>query len=137
MNSDERQWTLTTLHAHFVALLNAKEQRDDQRFAAQKEATNLALTAADRAVTKAETAAEKRFEAVNEFRSTLADQQRTLMPRAETELLIRGVLERINKLEDSQMRRAAVGQGLHLGWVVLIGLIGLMGTVIGIATFFR
>jgi hypothetical protein len=46
--------------------------------------TTLALAAADKAVTKAEIATEKRFEGVNEFRSTLADQAARLMPREES-----------------------------------------------------
>lgn len=45
----------------------------------------LALTAADKAVNKAELATEKRFEGVNEFRSQLSDQAATFMPRTEAE----------------------------------------------------
>lgn len=66
--------------------------------AAQQSAVNAALVAADRAVLKAETASEKRFDAVNEFRGTLSDQQRTLMPRPETEILFAGVKRQIDDL---------------------------------------
>lgn len=60
-----------------------QEKANDQRFEAQEKAVGAALAAAKEAVAKAETAAEKRFDAVNEFRSTLKDQQATLMPRTE------------------------------------------------------
>src|SRR5687768_2375402 len=88
---------LCTRVARIEAELAANDRRYEQRFADQqtavntalsaaKEAVNAAMLAANAAVTKAETAYDKRFEAVNEFRGTLSDQQRTLMPRAEAEL---------------------------------------------------
>lgn len=43
---------------------------------------------AEKAVLKAEISADKRFESVNEFRSTLSDQAGTFMPRKETESLV-------------------------------------------------
>lgn len=43
----------------------------------------LAFEASDRAISKAEAAAEKRFESVNEFRAQLNDQQRTFLTRTE------------------------------------------------------
>jgi hypothetical protein len=44
-------------------------------------------------VSKAELAADKRFESVNEFRQTLTDQQQTFMPRLEA-------AERMNSMTD-------------------------------------
>src|ERR1700726_2034245 len=61
----------------------------------QEKAVAAALAAADRAVSKADFATEKRFDAVNEFRATLSDQAAHLMPRAECEL-------RLKALEDSR-----------------------------------
>ena len=71
----ESEWTVETLKAHY-----------DQRFIDQDRAVQAALNAAEKAVTKAETASEKRFDAVNEFRAQLADQAQTFIPRAEAEL---------------------------------------------------
>lgn len=87
-------------------LLREVDRRYEQRFIAQENAVGLALTrvdkefhehiaqvrtethaaleAADKAINKSESATEKRFESVNEFRAQLADQTRTFMPRTES-----------------------------------------------------
>ncbi len=64
---------------------DAQQKAIADALVAAEKAVTTALLSADRAVVKAETAAEKRFESVNEFRSTLADQAATLIPRAEAE----------------------------------------------------
>ena len=46
---------------------------------AQDEKVQLALASAEKAITKAETATEKRFEGVNEFRQALSDQAGTFV----------------------------------------------------------
>lgn len=82
--------TLRGLYAYFTLwLTNAerfdaeRDRRYEDRSRAQDEKTALALSAAEKAISKAEAATEKRFDAVNEFRGTLSDQAATLLPRAE------------------------------------------------------
>jgi CHASE3 domain sensor protein len=129
--------------AHVHDLLVEKDKHYEQRFSDTKIAVDAALIAADKAVaaqlagqkeavTKAETAAEKRFESVNEFRNTLSDQQRTLMPRAEAEVkfevnnkLMDAILARLDKTEGK-------GAGLSQSWGVLVGAVGLIGSLIAI-----
>ncbi len=67
-------------------MLNEREDRTKERFVALDKNIQIAMVAADKAVTKAELATERRFEGVNEFRQTLADQASRLMPRAEYEV---------------------------------------------------
>src|SRR3990167_5404948 len=102
---DTSGWTFETLLYHIEQLLAAQDARheiQDKRYSERQEASDKAITAALNsaaiAVNKAETAYEKRFDAVNEFRATLADQQRTLMPRPETEILFAGVKAQISSL---------------------------------------
>lgn len=57
---------------HIRALLVEKDKRDEQRFKAM-----------ETAILKAETAVEKRFESVNEFRQTLSDQTNSFVSRVE------------------------------------------------------
>lgn len=64
-------------------IMDERDVRYEQRFKAMDEKTSLALTASEKAVSKAEIATEKRFDAVNEFRGTLSDQARLLIPREE------------------------------------------------------
>jgi len=89
-------WTIETLKTHFEALLKETDRRTEQRFADQEKAVSAALAAAEKAVLnasisaekavlKAEGASEKRFESVNEFRSALNDQTKSLITRTEVE----------------------------------------------------
>lgn len=63
-------WTVDSLKEHFETRINALEDRLDERHQAQKEA-----------ILKSETAAERRFESVNEFRGQLNDQVKTFITR--------------------------------------------------------
>lgn len=105
----ESGWTFDTLYAHFA-----------ERMQAQKEMVALALAAAKEAVTKAEAASERRFAAVNEFRETLADQQRTLMPRLEAQFQIDALRKEVEALKEANMRQTSrgIGQGQVVAWVV-------------------
>lgn len=93
-------------------------------FVVAEKAVQAALAAADRAVSKAELAADKRFESVNEFRQTLDDQQRTLMPRQEADVIFRGLAEKVGALERRITQRDAESSGTKGGWVLAIGAIG-------------
>ncbi len=128
------------------AAFTAQKEAVTIAFLSQKEAVTAALAAADRAVIKAELASEKRFESVNEFRSTLADQQRTLMPRAEAEAIVKGLdskldsmskvlTEKIEGLARAQVSNAALREGAKDGWQYAVAVIGLLFTVLGIFTF--
>jgi len=64
-------------------LREAEINANEQRFKAQEQAVAFALASAEKAVTKAELAAEKRFESVNEFRNQLKDQTGTFLTRNE------------------------------------------------------
>ena len=73
------------LRDYFTLWLERLEVFYTRRFEDLDAKTTLALAAADKAVTKAEIATEKRFEGVNEFRATLADQATRLIPREEAQ----------------------------------------------------
>lgn len=132
--SSGSEWTVETLRqrtdlriAHVTALVEANDRRYEERYLAQKEMVATALTAAEKAVasalaaaekavTKAETAAEKRFEAVNEFRGTLGDQQRTLMPRPEAETKFGALDEKLLALQQRLDRSEGTKRGTFEGW---------------------
>lgn len=96
----------------------------DAAFAAQKEGISAALTAADRAVNKAELATEKRFESVNEFRATLDNQQRTLIPRSEVGVIQDGLNEKITQLTKLMDQIQAERLGVKGGWGYAVGVVG-------------
>lgn len=62
-------------------------------------------SASEKAIDKAQLAAEKRFEGVNEFRATLSDQAATLMPRAESELRLQALMDKMDDITDRNSNR--------------------------------
>jgi hypothetical protein len=121
--------------------LRGLRQYVDMRFAEQKEAVSAALTAADkavnaallaadRAVAKAEVATDKRFEGVNEFRAALADNARLMMPRAEAERAFAALGEKIDLANKQLASRQDQGIGMHQGWMLLIGAVGVIEAVV-------
>lgn len=95
-------------------------------FAAAKEAVAAARDAQDRAVLKAEVAADKRFESVNEFRKTLDDQQRTLMPRAESDRAMQGLSDKLAALKEQADRLVSERIGIKGGWGYAVGIVGFL-----------
>lgn len=107
----------SNLRDYLDAKINGNRELSDSMFKAQETAVNAALTAAEKAVNAALAASEKAIgkaeaaqlrvnEGQNEFRGTLKDQAAMLMPRAETELLLRelrGVVSNLN-VEMSNLR---------------------------------
>ena len=110
----------------------AQEKAVTTALASQEKAVTAALAAADRAVSKAETASEKRFEGVNEFRASLNDQSRLLMPRAEAEQRAASMAEKIDVLTARVNARddRGIGRTDVAGWIV--GAVGLVGGLIAI-----
>jgi hypothetical protein len=131
-----------------VAQRLEEAKHDRERMMLQlRENIELAMTAQRVAVDKAEVSIEKRFDAVNEFRAQLGDQARTLMPRAEAEVLFKGIATRFeaeNKVVgDLDARVIAMrseqngsGQGFKSGWALALGVGTLITLIIGIAAFF-
>lgn len=125
-------------------LIDEREDRTKERFASMKIAVDAALAAADRAVTKAEIATEKRFEGVNEFRETLRDQASTLMPRSEYEVQHNTLAE---KVISSERRLTLIETTQHgkrdglviLGYVALgvFAAVTAIGTILGALFFHR
>ena len=90
--------TDVSLKEFLLALMKERDQRYEQRFAgidkildkqdefARITDITVAMNASEKAILKAETATERRFESVNEFRSQLADQQITFVRKPEVDL---------------------------------------------------
>lgn len=130
-------WTVDTLRADVLGRLNELDKRYEQRFIAQEKAVVAALQAAKEAVNKAETATEKRFEGVNEFRSSLSDLTATMMPRSESTARWSALADRVNKLESNMDLIHGRGKGLSDTWGYVVGAIGAIGAVVAIILAFN
>jgi hypothetical protein len=112
-----------TLKEFFKTLLDERDKRFDQRF-----------NQMDRAVTKAEVATEKRFESVNEFRNTLADQQRTFIPRKEAEMLFKNINDKLNIYCSKLDKIENMKQGGNVVWAYILSGVSLFAAIIAIVT---
>ncbi|WP_204011111.1 hypothetical protein [Virgisporangium aurantiacum] len=88
-----------------------------------------ALAAADKAVSKAETATEKRFESVDEFRQRLSDQTRSLVSKVEFDAVRDSSAVRIADLASRLDKTEGNAVGLNAGWVYLIGGLSVAATL--------
>ncbi len=91
-------WTTDTLKAYCERLLDEHDRRYEQRFISQQSAVQDALRAASIAVDKAEATAEKWRQNANEWRGTLSDRDRLLIPRIEAEQRLHALDEKINSI---------------------------------------
>jgi hypothetical protein len=124
---------------HLRVLMDERDVRYGQRFeaqqkaldaalASQKEATANALAAADRAVTKAEDASNKRFDSVNEFRQTLTDQANSFVSKDAYKAMEDKVSALTSRLDN--IRSSAEGAGKL--WAMIVGVVFL---VLAVAAF--
>lgn len=141
-------------HSELSLLMAANDKRYEERFQAsqraldaallaQKDAMTAALVAQKEAVEKAERATEKRFESVNEFRGTLDQQQRTLIPRSEVQEIRNGFQSELNnltklidELKVKESNRSFERRGVQGGWGYAVGAIGLILAVLSLASRF-
>lgn len=89
----------------------------DERAVATQRATQAAFESAEKAVNKAEIAAEKRFESINDFREELSTQVATLMTRNEANVRISAISEKIDSLELRVISRLDMSEGNRKGKV--------------------
>jgi small-conductance mechanosensitive channel len=129
-------WTPAQLKTLFDQKIEDRDKAVAAAFAAQEKLVSAALAAAERAVLKAEAAAERRFESVNEFRQTLSDQQANLMPRKEAQVELNAIREKVDEFASRLERHEAKGAGISAGWGYLVGLIGFLAAVAGLASRF-
>jgi hypothetical protein len=99
-----------------LSIINERSHANSQRFEAQEKAVAAALAAAKEAVAKAETSAEKRFDAVNEFRGQLKDQQATLMPRTEVDVRLKATDAKLSDLEARIVQIVSRAEGSAQLW---------------------
>ncbi len=114
-------WTIDTL-----------KELIEQRFAANEKAMSAALAAAEKAVDKAEQAQQRVNITQNEFRGTLKDQAADLMPRAETESLVRELNGKIDDLKKSRDETGGHRSGVNFSVGMFFSGIGALGVIIGI-----
>lgn len=140
MAEERETWSVETLRA----ILEERDARYTQRFADMERALTAALASSEKAINKAEVATEKRFESVNEFRTTLSDQATQFMTRNEAAALLQRIndrvddmAERMNESLNREERRTGKSTGLNAGWLYLLGAVAAIGTIISLFLAFK
>ena len=90
------------------------------------------LNSAKEAIIKAEVAAEKRFESINEFRAALADQQSHFVRKDELTIRFIALEDKINMLYNLQLEQKGKLAAQNLLWTYFMGAVGFFGVI---ATF--
>lgn len=118
---DVSGWSVDTLKHHF----------DDLR-QADKDALAIALTSADKATEKAETAQKVVNASQNEFRATLKDQAATLMPRSESEQVFKELRTQLDDLKTRVSKIENIKLGANESRTGLYAAIATVGVILGI-----
>jgi len=105
-------WTFDTLYIHVMEISKAA-----------KEGVNAAMASAEKAILKAETATEKRFDSVNEFRQAMRDQQENFASKSETNMRLDEVAKRLEHVTSGLEKSSGKSSGLALaaalaGWAI-------------------
>lgn len=144
-------WTLDTLEEHlttkitsvkdfFVAESRASKEAVSAALAAVKEQSAGAMIAAEKAIIKAETATEKRFDSVNEFRQTLSDQAASFLSRNEysanhkaTEEKLIALADRISRIETAKTTKSEGVSTIGMALAVAFSGVSMLTTIIWVA----
>jgi hypothetical protein len=124
------EWTVATLYRFFQRQLDDLRSILDERYRTQTEAlkaafaeretaVRAALLSQEKAVTKAEVAADKRFDLLNELRVGVATKEQ-----------VDALDKRISEIAARIDRTEGRSTGLSAGWGYVVGAVGLASTVI-------
>jgi len=132
-------WTVDTLKVYVESRLNqiaAEMEVQKVAYSNYIDAVRTEMTAAflssEKAIAKAESASDRRFESVNEFRAQLTDQATKFMPRAESEARHAAMAEKLAIQQARLDKMEGRGSGLNAGWAYLIAAVGLAAALLSI-----
>jgi hypothetical protein len=129
---DSSDWTVDILRTHLMAIFEEREKRYNQRFTDLETALRAALAASEKAIIKAETATERRFDSVNEFRQTLTDQAAQFLTRDVFDVEMKTLRERHQEITNQLSISAGKGAGLHMGWLILAAAVPMIASIIAV-----
>lgn len=121
---------IATQKATEAALIAAQKATESALVSTQK-ATESALLASKEAVVKAETATDKRFDSVNEFRAQLADQTATFIARPEYSAGHKSLEDKVTTLTDRVNIHDGITKGSGISKEEMYKAVGISMTVLG------
>ncbi len=94
--------------------------------------TKTAFASSERAIAKAELAADKRFESINELRKMAEDNTRLYMPRSEYEQAHSNLSVRMDGLKERLDEKFAERKGIGTMAAYVVGALGFFATIINV-----
>ena len=129
----EHESETVTLKEYMMETMHERDRKYEQRFNIIDVNTKDALATANENIRGALAALDRRFELVNEFRAQLNDQQNTFARKAEIDISISAMNEKIDGVISQNIRNAGSGQGFNSAWVIFLGGTSLVATFIAVA----
>jgi hypothetical protein len=114
------------------ALIDELKASSQARFEAQERAVNAALASAEKATTKAEQAAERRFEALNELRSMASDWRAEFARKETVDAQMQALSKESAALQKTVTALEQRSKGIHENWGTAGVVIGLLIAAIGV-----
>ncbi|MEK6884907.1 MAG: hypothetical protein AABY22_35075 [Nanoarchaeota archaeon] len=102
-------------------------------FARKEDIINI-MSSSEKAILKAETATERRFDSVNEFRQTLSDQQNNFARKEEIDVRFKSLEDKMNTALASQQNQKGWFSGVGSLWVFIVGLFGIIAVILALWT---
>lgn len=134
--------TLREMEESIARRLESLDRLTDSKFIthrilldSQADKVALALAAADKAVSKADAATERRFESVNEFRQTLTDQATSFVRREQFEAQQAAVTERVREVAARIDRSEGRSGGLQSSWGYLLGAVSAVVVIVNLVIY--
>lgn len=128
----QHSWTLDTLYFHLSSMIAASEKRSEEHILSAEKSALALHASTEKAITKAETATDKRFDNANGFRDAMADQSSTFVSRVEVDQRIGAVADKTADIALRVTRMESKGIGLNAGWGYLVGGLSAVAVVIGL-----
>lgn len=144
-NNQEADWSAGLVLKHILAVLEANDQRYQERFAAQEKAVkdalaaqekavNAALAASEKAVLVAENNAEKWRSNANEWRAAMTDREKTFATKSEFMLL----KERLDRADgEKHGTRETKDDNKSMMAMIISVISAAIALVIGITSFIK
>lgn len=125
-------WTTGTLKINHDEKIAHLKEYLEQLIKDQDKYTEAKFLAIKEAVLKAETANDKRFDSVNEFRQQLNDQTNTFLSRNEYNAQHKALEDRVSDITDRLNKKEGADKGTDVTWGKMVTLVSVVGAILAI-----
>jgi hypothetical protein len=130
--SDNNYMEIIERLTRLESMFKAHESFDEASHASGMLQIRETMAASDKAIQKAEHAMDRRLESLNEFRGQLRDQAGEFLTRREYNAGHDALTLRMSEILSRVDKSGGVEKGLSVGWIILIGMVGIITSLISL-----